>query len=195
MKEVVPSVTQFFMGCGKLNTDFLVSTAAFLRLCEFPLQMPNLSFRLLIEMWILNYFSVGHHDGRLDTEVDANTFASMFHFWNINITANRTIIVTLPALLYCDMVDFNNIFVFECLAESTLDCAHFRQYNGIANNQFLNILVAHSITVTLFALLGLVSRILGFACKEVLVGLVHIHIGVSQSLRVGFLQPFPFFLE
>lgn len=182
MKEVVPSVTQFFMGCGKLNTDFLVSTAAFLRLCEFPLQMLYFPFRLLFKVRILNGLSVRHHDGRLDAEVDAHTFTGMQHLRYIYIATNRTIIVAFLAFLDCHIVDFLDVFVLECLAETALDRTNFRKHYRVANNQFLDILVAHSITVTLFVLLGLVSRIFGFAVKEVLVGLVHVHIGIGQPL-------------
>ena len=55
--------------------------------------------------------------------------------------------------------------------------------------------MAHRVAIALSILLGLVSWIFGFAVEEVLVCLVHIHIGIGKTLRVGFLQPLPFFLE
>ena len=55
--------------------------------------------------------------------------------------------------------------------------------------------MAHRITVGLLVFLRLVFWVLGSALEEVLVRNLHVHVGVGQCLRVGFLKPFPLFLE
>ena len=157
--------------------------------------MLYLANRRLLKVRVRNDFSVGHDYRRLDTKVDANTFASVIHFWYVYIATNRAIVVSLFAFLDCHIINFLNVFVFKVLTETALDWTNFRKNNRIANYELIQCFMAHRITVALTIVLGFVSRILIPSRIEVLICLVHIHIGIGESLRIGFLQPRPFFLE